>query len=186
MADSHTLARPYAQAVFEMAQATGTLEQWSNALGAAAEIGGHDEVQAVIADPKMSEADQVRFLTDLLRSAGESYLLGGENREGTNFLRLLVENDRVGVLPEIAERFDQLKDETENTVDVTVTTAEPISDEQLATIRRALEERLGKRSDITTQTDKDLIGGAVIRAGDFVIDGSVRSRLEKLATALAN
>ena len=186
MADSHTLARPYAQALFEMAHAAGTLEQWSNALAVAATVGASPDVGNVIGDPKMSEADQVRFLTELFASAGESYLFGGSSTEGTNFLKLIVENDRVGVLPEIAERFDALKAETENTVDVTVTAASEIDAAQLETIKRALAERLGRRIDISTAIDKDLIGGAVIRAGDFVIDGSVRSRLAKLATALSD
>jgi F-type H+-transporting ATPase subunit delta len=113
-------------------------------------------------------------------------LLGGDHEMGTNLLRLLVENDRVEVLPEIAEHFEDMKADLENTVEVTVTAASPMSDELAGEIRQALHKKLGREVILSTAVDEELIGGAVIRAGDFVIDGSIRSRLEKLANVLGS
>lgn len=183
MADAHTVARPYAQAVFELAQGSGYLELWSGALSAAADLAANEEVAAIIGDPRRSDAEQVSFLADLLERLGQAQTFGDDGA-GRNFLHLLVENDRVSVLPEISEHFETLKAETENTVDVTVTAASEMSETELDNIRKALADKLGRRINISTAIDRDLIGGAVIRAGDFVIDGSVRSRLAKLATAL--
>jgi F-type H+-transporting ATPase subunit delta len=99
-------------------------------------------------------------------------------------LKLLLEYGRVNVLPEIAEHFDALKAAVENTVDVTVTSAAPMSAEQQAIIAAALKERLGSNVTLSTEIDENLIGGAVIRAGDVVIDGSLRARLTSLTNAL--
>ena len=96
----------------------------------------------------------------------------------------MLENGRIGVLPEIAERFDALKAGVENTLDVTVTSAVELSDEQKRTIADALKARLGRDVRVATEIDENLIGGAIIRAGDVVIDGSLRSRLEGLSNAL--
>ena len=99
-------------------------------------------------------------------------------------LKLLLEYGRVNALPEIADHFDALKAEVENTVDVTVTSAVPMSAEQQQAVKTALQARLGRNVSLSTEIDESLIGGAVIRAGDVVIDGSVRSRLNGLANAL--
>ena len=104
--------------------------------------------------------------------------------KGSNFLKLLLEYGRVAVLPEIAEHFDALKADIENTVDVTITSAAPISAAQQKVIAKALKERLGRDVRIETHIDETLIGGAVIRAGDVVIDRSLRSRLSSLSNAL--
>jgi F-type H+-transporting ATPase subunit delta len=121
----------------------------------------------------------------LFRSAGgkASILAGGDTR-GTNFLKLLVEYERVFVLPEIAEHFEALKANVENTIDVTVTSAAPLSAAQQKTIVNALSKRLGREINLATEIDENLIGGAVVSAGDVVIDGSLRSRLEGLSNAL--
>ena len=102
----------------------------------------------------------------------------------TNFLKLLLEYGRVDVLPEISDRFDALKADVENTVDVTVTSATELSSAQVTEIESALKSRLGRDVILSTVIDENLIGGAVIRAGDVVIDGSVRARLEGLSNAL--
>ncbi len=186
MADNHTIARPYARAVFDLAHANGRLTQWSNALSVAAAVARSDEALSFIQSPRVSEADQVEFLTGLMAGEGESYIFSGDDDAGRNFLKLLVENGRVNVLPEISGRFEELKDAIENTVDVTVTTAQDIDGDQLDSIRNALAEKLGQRINLSTAIDRDLIGGAVIRAGDMVIDGSVRTRLAQLANVLTN
>ena len=126
---------------------------------------------------------QIAREAGLFSKAGAS-VLGGKDKKGTNFLKLLLEYRRVAVLPEIAEHFEAMKAVVENVVDVTVTSASAISEKQQDTISKALRERLGRDVNIETQVDENLIGGAVIRAGDVVIDGSLRARLEGLATAL--
>ncbi len=186
MADSHTLARPYARALFDLANASGKLEQWSSALSSAALIASNSDVTALIDNPRVDQAAQLSVLTDLIGQAGESYLLNGQDAEGTNFLKLLIENNRVAILPEIAQLFEALKAATENVVEATITTATELSDSQISTLQHALSAKLGQRVTVSTEIDQDLIGGAVIRAGDFVIDGSVRSQLAKLANTLAN
>jgi len=186
MADKHTLARPYADALFDLARQDGTLDQWSSALGVAAIVAADDRVAEVMHDPRYSDAKRVEFLTGLFAEAPEAAVLAGSDTKGTNLLRLLVDYGRVEVLPEIAEHFDELKAELENTVEVTVTAASPLSDDLSARIREALQQKLGREVTLSTAVDEELIGGAVIRAGDFVIDGSIRSRLTKLANVLGS
>ena len=115
---------------------------------------------------------------------GEGSVFAGGSEHGTNFFKLLLENGRVAALPEIADRFEALKAQVENTVDAVITSATPLSDEQQKAMAAALQEKLGRDVRVTTQIDENLIGGAVIRAGDVVIDGSLRARLDGLANAL--
>ena len=187
MADNNTIARPYAQAVFEVAQENNALADFSRSLGFAAELMKDGQVAAFIAQPSLGKEERLSFLRGLFaEAAGKDSVFAGGSRHGTNFLKLLLENGRVGVLPEIAAHFETLKAQVENTVDVTVTSASPLSSEQQADITRALKERLGREVRIATAIDENLIGGAVIQAGDIVIDGSLRARLEGLANALVN
>jgi F-type H+-transporting ATPase subunit delta len=183
MADNNTIARPYAQAVFELANESGDLAKWAEALNVAGEFMADGQVVTYLGDPAFSNAQRLEFLTGLFDKAGAK-LLGGKDKQGTNFLKLLLEYRRIGVLPEIAVHFEALKADIENVVDVTVTSASPISKKQQDTISKALRERLGRDVNIETEIDENLIGGAVIKAGDVVIDGSLRARLESLATAL--
>ena len=183
MADNNTIARPYAQAIFELANESGELATWSEALAAAAQLLADGQVVAYLGNPEFSNEQRLEFLTGLFADAGAK-TLAGEDSRGTNFLKLLLEYRRAAVLPEIAEHFEALKAEIENIVEVTVTSASPISEKQQDTISKALRERLGRDVTIETEIDENLIGGAVIRAGDVVIDGSLRARLEGLATAL--
>ena len=183
MADNSTIARPYAQAVFELANESGDLAKWAAALDVAGELMTDGQVGAYLGDPAFSNAQRLEFLTGLFDKAGAK-LLGGKDKRGTNFLKLLLEYRRIGVLPEIAAHFEALKADVENVVEVTVTSASAISKKQQDTISKALRERLGRDVNIATKIDENLIGGAVIQAGDVVIDGSLRARLEGLATAL--
>jgi F-type H+-transporting ATPase subunit delta len=183
MADNNTIARPYAQAVFELANAAGELAAWSASLDTAGALFADGEVAEYLSAPGLTDARRLEFLTGLFKSAGADKL-AGDDQQGTNFLKLLLENRRSNVLPEIAEHFDALKADVENTVDATVTSATPLSQSQQDDIASALKKRLGRDVSITTQVDENLIGGAVIRAGDVVIDGSLRARLEGLANAL--
>lgn len=185
MADKHTIARPYAQAVFEIARDNGSLDVVGKALELAAALMRDGRVARFLANPTMNDEERLEFLNGLFADAGgKGGLFGGGNDHGQNFLKLLLEYDRIDVLPEIAEHFDELKDAVENTVDVVVTAAAPIGKSQQAEIVKALEKRLGRKVNLSTQIDEKLIGGAVIRAGDIVIDGSLRSRLDSLSNAL--
>jgi F-type H+-transporting ATPase subunit delta len=184
MADNNTIARPYAHAAFDVAMESGDLAGWSTALETARSVMADGQVAQFLATPSLDDKQRLRFISELLSSAGSSTVLTGSNAKGSNFLKLLLEYDRVNVLPEIAEHFSVLKAKVENTVDVTLTSAVAIGDSQKKLIATALEKRLGRTVRIETNIDENLIGGAVIRAGDVVIDGSLRSRLEGLTNAL--
>ncbi len=183
MADNKTVARPYAQAVFEMANASGQLDEWAGALDTARELLEDGRVIEYLSNPAFTDARRLEFLTGLFADAGVD-LFAGSNVRGRNFLRLALENDRLAALPDMAEHFEKLKAEVENVVDVTVTSAAELSDSQRQTIAAALRERLGRNVKVETEIDSNLIGGAVVRAGDVVIDGSLRARLQGLANAL--
>jgi F-type H+-transporting ATPase subunit delta len=183
MAENLTLARPYANALFEVAKADDRLAEWSAALESASRAVADDAVAELLSSPALSDDERVGLVADLARRiGGESKAFDDEH--GRNFLRLLAENDRLYVLPEIREIFDELKAEAENTIDVELTAAAPVDADIEGRIREALERRLGRRVELRTSIDESLIGGAVIRADDLVIDGSLRTRLGKLARAL--
>ena len=183
MADNNTVARPYAQAVFEVAVDAGSLRDWSESLSIAGALLSDRELVGFLRAPELSDEQRLEFLTGLFEKAGAANLDGRDDK-GTNFLKLLLENGRVAVLPEISEHFEALKAKVENSVDAVVTSAAPLSAGQEKEIANSLRERLGREVRITTEIDESLIGGAVIRAGDVVIDGSLRARLEGLANAL--
>jgi F-type H+-transporting ATPase subunit delta len=183
MADNITVARPYAQAIFELAHAAGDLAAWSDSLAIAGSLLADSSLKDYLGAPQLNDGQRLEFLAGLFKSA-KAAKLAGSDKQGTNFLKLLLENRRVNVLPEIAAHYEVLKADVENSVDATVTSAVAISKAQIAEIADALKTRLGRDVKITTKTDENLIGGAVIRAGDVVIDGSLRARLEGLANAL--
>ncbi len=183
MADNNTIARPYAQALFELANEAGELAAWSKSLDTASQLLVDGHVVDYLGNPGFNDKQRLEFLTGLFDQAGAK-LLAGKNKKGTNFLRLLLEYGRVAAFPEIAERFETLKANVENTVDVTVTSASEISKKHKDAISKALRKRLGRDVNLKTEINENLIGGAVIRAGDVVIDGSLRARLEGLSNAL--
>ncbi len=185
MADNNTIARPYAEAAFEVASEGGNLAGWSIALETAGAVLADGQVTGFLANPALTGGQRLQFLMELLASANsENAVLAGGDARGTNFLKLLLEYGRVAVLPEIAEHFETLKANVENTVDVVVTSAAALSDDQRQAIAKALTARLGREVRLQTEIDESLIGGAVIRAGDIVIDGSLRARLDGLTNAL--
>jgi len=178
MADNNTIARPYAQAAFELAP-------WSAGLTIAGELLADGQVAEFLSDPALNNDKRLEFLAGLFKKAKAKVLAGGD-KKGTNFLKLLLEYRRISVLPEIAQHFETLKANVENTVDVTVSSATPLSAAQQKEIAKALEKRLGRDINLETEIDENLIGGAVIKAGDVVIDGSLRARLDSLSNALIN
>ncbi len=185
MADNNTVARPYAQAVFEVARENDALAELSESLSAARVLLEDGQVVGFLAAPQLNDKERLEFLQGLFAKAvGEGSVFAGGSQHGTNFLRLLLENGRVVALPEIAEQFEALRAKVENTVEAVITSAAPLSDAQQQQMAETLRERFGREVNITTEIDENLIGGAVIRAGDVVIDGSLRARLDGLANAL--
>ncbi len=183
MADNNTIARPYAKAVFELANEAGDLANWSKSLDIAGQLLADNALVEYLGNPEFNNEQRLEFLAGLFKKAGAKVLAGG-NDKGTNFLKLLLENRRVALLPEIAEHFEAAKAKVENSVDAVITSATPLSSAQQKELAAALKARLGREVNVKTEIDENLIGGAVIRAGDVVIDGSLRARLEGLATAL--
>jgi len=185
VADNNTVARPYAQAAFDVAQQSNAIGEVHASLVVARELMGDGRVAKFLGLPSLTDKQRLSFLQGLFVEAeGADSVFGGRSEHGTNFLKILLENDRVGVLPEIADHFEALKAEVENTVDATITSAAPLSEGRQAEIAKVLADRLGRKVRIEVEIDETLIGGAVIRAGDVVIDGSLQARLEGLANAL--
>ncbi|MBJ88972.1 MAG: F0F1 ATP synthase subunit delta [Woeseia sp.] len=185
MADNNTIARPYAQAIFEFAQETDALDELSISLTAAKDILADGRVIKALNNPALERAEKLNFLTDLFIAAiGPESFFSGTNDHGTNFLKLLLEYSRLDVLPEIRDRVEVLKSDAENRIEVNIKSATELSDSQIREIQSALKTRLGREINLSTEMDKNLLGGAVIRAGDIVIDGSVRAKLESLANTL--
>jgi F-type H+-transporting ATPase subunit delta len=176
MADRSTIARPYAKAAFRQAQADSQLDRWSTLLDRAAAGIADARVASLIGNPRVTPTQLADLITAI---AGE-----GVDDKSRNFLRLLADNRRLGFLPEIARLFQVLKDEAEGTVDVTVTSASAMQDGEREKITAALGRKFGRKVRVHTEVDASLIGGAVVRAGDLVIDGSIRSRLERMAYEL--
>ena len=175
MSQALTLARPYARAAFSLARDAGTLPAWSQALAFAARVAADPQVAAVLGHPKLSAADAVA----LLAPDGA----GGEFRD---FLGLLADNRRLPLLPEIAGLYEELRAEAEHVVKATVTSATALPAGELASIKAALAKRFGREVEVESAVDESLIGGAVIAAGDTVIDGSLRGKLQRLQAALAS
>ena len=185
MADNNTVARPYAKAAFDVARENDALEEMSESFAAAKALMEDGQIAAFLSRPKLNDEERLTFLQGLFAKAvGEGSVFAGADKHGTNFLKLLLENGRVRVLPEIADHFAALKADIENSVDAVVTSAVPLSEARMQEITASLKARLGRDVKLTSEIDENLIGGAVIRAGDVVIDGSLRARLEGLAHAL--
>lgn len=177
MADTATIARPYARAAFEHARAAGALPAWSALLAATSAALADRRVAALVGNPHVRTDELVDFLLEIAGAAG--------NTEARNFLRLLAENRRLSALPQIAAQYEVLRSEVENTVDVTVTSALPLTAEQSDRLAAALARRLRRTVRLHAEVDPKLIGGAIVRAGDFVVDGSLRGRIERLGNAMA-
>jgi F-type H+-transporting ATPase subunit delta len=176
MADRLTIARPYARAAFEEARQNGGLAPWSDALQAAAVVVKDPRVSSLLSNPRVTPAELAQLVGGIAAPA-----LG---EQGANFVRTLADNHRLGYLPEIAQLFDSLKDEAEGVADVTVSSAAQLDEAQRRKLSAALEQRLRRKVRLHFEIDPALIGGAVLRAGDLVIDGSLRTRLERIAYEL--
>lgn len=176
MAELTTLARPYAKAAFEAAAEAGNLGDWSKNLALVATIVTQPGVKAALSSPSLTGEKQAQVVLDL---CGEEII--GQVK---NFIVILAENKRIPLLPEIVSLFEALKAIQEKRVDVSVISAFPLSDALQEKLAAALKAKLQRDVVLHSETDKRLIGGAVIRAGDLVIDGSVRGKLAKLAESM--
>lgn len=177
MAEKRTVARPYAQGVFALAKADDNLAAWSGMLAALGEVARHDKVRPLLDNPLVER----QVVVDLLIEAcGDSL-----DQKGRNLVRLLSENRRLGLIPQIAEQYEALRREAEGRVDAELLTARSVPEDALQKLEQALGKRLGLKVTLTPVADHSLIGGAVLRAGDLVIDGSIKGQLQRLADALS-
>jgi F-type H+-transporting ATPase subunit delta len=173
MTDKTTIARPYARAAFEEAKGHGGLGTWSDALAAGAQAVRDPRVVPLLDNPKVSRNELAQLIIAV--AAGKLDEIGG------NFIRTLADNQRLAILPEISVLFDELKNDAEGVAEVTITSAQPLTDSQAKVLQDALNRRLQREVRLHTRIDPALIGGAVIRSGDLVIDGSLKGRLERIA-----
>lgn len=185
MAQHEAVARPYARAVFELGRESGTLANWSALLADAAVAVADPRVRAALDQPSESGERVARIMAAICLTDQQAGTLAS-NGQGLNFLLLLAENRRLETLPDIAAAFEQLKADTENTMDVTLRAAAPVGDGQRERIVAALKQRFGRDVRLHFVLDETLIGGARLQADDHVIDGSVSTRLAKLASALVH
>jgi F-type H+-transporting ATPase subunit delta len=176
MAEKATVARPYAKAAFAYAREQGKLDQWSGWLGTARMSVLSEEYRAFERSPSVTTRQLVELLKGVLGDALDEH--------GRAFVDLLAENGRLDYLPEIAERFEELKAEDQNVADVEVVSAVEIDEAQRERLAAALRARLRRDVRLHCTVDPSLIGGAVVRSGDMLIDGSIRNRLERLGTEL--
>ncbi len=175
MSQAMTLARPYARAAFAVARDASRLPEWSDALGFAARVAADPQVAALLGNPKLTRDDVLVLLAP--DAAGEEF---------SNFLGLLFDNRRLGLLPEIAGLFDELRFEAEHVMRARITSAAPLPADELETLKAALRRRFGREVEVETAVDPALLGGAVIDAGGVVIDGSLKGKLGRLRAALVH
>lgn len=176
MAELATLARPYANAVFTVAKQANELDRWSRMLGFLAAAAADPKVSVLLDAPEVADEQKAFRLTEL---CGDEL-----NDRARKLTQVLAHNKRLDLIEELREQYERLRAAEEQTLDVEVVSAFPLTDEQSAAIARALTARYAKTVNLTSVVDQTLLGGAVIRAGDTIIDGSVRGRLDKLAESL--
>ena len=175
MSQALTLARPYARAAFAIAREAGSFASWSDALAFSARVAAEPGVAALLSNPQLSRADAVSLLQPEAADAVYS-----------RFMDTLGEARRLTVLPEISALFEALRADEEKVVKARVTSASELSADEIQQLAASLRKRFGREVEITTAVDASLIGGAVIDAGDVVIDGSLKGKLSRLHTALAH
>jgi F-type H+-transporting ATPase subunit delta len=174
MAEPSTVARPYAEAAFKLAEGSAALAKWSEMLAALATVSQDQRVRAAVGDPNLSDAKVAGLFISILSLSGE----------GENFIRVLAENGRLDLLPEIRTQFHALRNEREGVIEAEVVSAFELSGAQLADLVQRLEKKTGRKVKAKVQLDKELIGGIKVVLGDKVIDGSARAQLSALEAAL--
>ena len=177
MSELTTAARPYAKAVFEIAESTGSLDKWSEQLALMASIASADGSAELLNSPKASASQKVDTFVEVAS--------GNLNDQSVNLLKSLGENNRFALLPDMSLLFEALKSESQGEVDGEIIAAAEVSQEQESAIVTALEKRLGRKVKLVTRIDDSLLGGAVIRVGDLVIDGSLKGRFQTMKSNLS-
>jgi F-type H+-transporting ATPase subunit delta len=176
MSELATLARPYASAVFKQAKESKATEKWSESLAFLSAVACDKDMAILIGNPKVKKDK----LTELLVGVCQGIV----DKEGANFLKLLIQNNRLILLPDIAKQFEELKAEAEGYIKVDVLTAFPFAKDDEKKFAATLEKTLSKKVHMNVAIDKSLIGGVLVRAGDRVIDGSIKGQLDSLRKAL--
>ena len=176
MAEPSTVARPYAEAAFKLADEAGALAKWAEMLGALALVAADQRVRAAASDPNLGEAKVAGLFIAILS--------GRLSGDAENLVRVLAQNGRLELLPEIRAQFEALKNEREGVLEAEVHSAFELSDAQVQELVQRLEKKTGRKVKTRVQVDKDLIAGVRIVLGDKVIDGSARAQLGALETAL--
>ena len=178
MSELATLARPYAVAAYKRAKETASTEKWSEALAFLTEVMKDQRMAQAAANPKAKRDQFTKAFLDLCR--------GKLDAEAENFVRMLIENRRLGLVKFISEQFEQYRAEEEGYIEVNVHSAYPLEDEERDRLTRVLQKTLGKEPRLNVRVDESLIGGVLIQAGDRVIDASVRGQIQRLAKRLYN
>lgn len=176
MAELSTIARPYAEALFSAAKAAGSLEAWVAVADELAGLVRHPRVAEVVADPKLGSTQVIDLLAGLMQSKLPA--------EGRNFLQMVVENDRLAALPDIARQFRMLKNESEGVADCLIESAFPMNEAQVSDLLAALSKKFGLKLKPEVRVDAGLIGGVRVTVGDHVLDTSVKTRLGQMQAAL--
>jgi F-type H+-transporting ATPase subunit delta len=176
MAEFTTIARPYAEAVFKLGQESRKLQPWSEWLEEMAAVAGHPEMRDCINNPNLAAGALYDLFLSLLKSPLDD--------EGRNFLRVLIDNGRLGLLPEIRNQFEHLKDELEGTAEAFVVSAFDMSDAEVGQLTTLLETHFKRKIKPSVRVDKELIGGVRVTVGDEVLEASVRGRLAAMSAAL--
>ncbi len=177
MSELITASRPYARAIFELAETNKDEKKWSQQLTFMAAVAADSSMVEALDNPKFSKQQTA----ELFIKVCDQHL----DKQGINLTKLLAENDRLVLLPEITVLYEKLRSEAEGSIDAEVISAFEVSDEQQKAIAKSLKKRLGRDVKLTTRIDTSLMGGAIIRAGDLVIDGSLQGRLAKIGTTLS-
>ena len=176
MAEPSTIARPYAEAAFKLADASGKLADWSHMLASLARVAQDERVRDRILDPGLSRAQVAGLFI--------SILAGKLSGDAENFVRVLADNRRLELLPEMQAQYERLRNERESTLEAEITSAFPLDAQQLAEIVAALEKKTGRKVKAQVSVDKELIGGAKVAIGDKVFDASAKAQLTALSNAL--
>lgn len=178
MAEKATIARPYAKAAFEFARAHGTFARWSQVLQAASAVVQDEQVRKLLGNPRVTSAQMVALIADVCGDALDD--------NARNFIAALAQNRRLGLLPEIASMYETLRADAENVADVQIVSAIPLDEARRERLSAALKKRLKRDIRLHCEVDSSLIGGAIVRSGDFVIDGSLKARLDRLASEMTH
>lgn len=177
MVEQPTLSRPYAKAIFEIAKDEGRIKQWNETLHLLDALSHQPEVKQLLKNPGIDKTDIAMLLVEVLD--------GKLDQEGKNLVQLLVANHRFELTFEITRQFEKLCTEEDGKVEANVISTMPLTGKELEAVKKALHAYFGREVILKTREDPSLMGGMVIRAGDLVIDGSIRGRLAQLAQAMS-